>query len=277
VSVLHVHATASIAICAALVALAVTGCELVVGTETFTTESEDASAAGSSGSGDASMTKGGGPMGHDAGILLVDDSGSTEGGNAVLCATAAADSTCSSCWKTSCCGAYTACQGDVNCAKMATCIENCTDPPCDCTAPAASMQIYLTLASCGVVTSASDPTGTSPCALCEAVGTGDPCVWDYNCVGSQVNCMSDGYCAVANCPYWCSPATCSSNSDCAGNYANATSQNGLSSACIDYDGFGDTMCFPECSPSNANSCAAFPDTTCTQNTDTDGNSVYACE
>jgi hypothetical protein len=333
VRVLSPRRYAPVLICAASLAaplLAISACELFVGTDSFTTGLEDANGStstgatdtGPSGSGstdtgamdtgatgtgeDASSADDGGVsmedegvtkneagnLGREAGTIIdTSDAGPQTGGGTGQCTVVSGESTCLDCWRTSCCTAYTECQASAGCANMEACVAACVDPPCDCTALPAAMELYLNLAYCGVASPASnpavDPDGQSACANCEAVGVGDPCEWDYNCVGSQTGCFTDGYCATKSCAAWCSPVDplgdgsttrCSSNADCAGDYANGASQNGLKNVCIEYDTLDDlTMCFPQCDRLNADGCASFPGTSCTGDFDTAGSTVFACE
>jgi hypothetical protein len=225
------------------------------------------------------------------GIVDTSDAGPQTGGGTGQCTVVSGESVCLDCWRTSCCTAYMECQASAGCADMEACVAACVDPPCSCTALPAAMELYLNLAYCGVASPAShptvDPDGTSACANCEAVGVGDPCEWDDNCVGSHTGCFTDGYCAASSCAAWCAPidplgdgttTSCSSNADCAGDYANGASQNGLKNVCIEYDTFNDqTMCFPQCNRLSADACASFPGTSCTGDFDTAGTPVYACE
>jgi hypothetical protein len=286
--------------------VATSACELFVGTDSFTTglvdasgsmgsasPGEEASAADDGGvsTGDAGVTKDeAGNLSREAGVIVdTSDAGPQTGGGTGQCTVVSGESVCLDCWKTSCCTAYSECQASLGCANMEACVAACVDPPCDCTALPAAMELYLNLAYCGVASPASDPAvdpnGESACAQCEAVGVGDPCEWDYNCVGTRTGCFTDGYCASSSCAAWCAPVdplgdgtttTCSSNADCAGDYGNGTSDNGLKNVCIEYIN-GQTMCFPQCNRLSGDGCASFPGTSCTGDFDTAGNPVFVCE
>lgn len=301
------------AFCAAMAGAVLPSCELFVGTDDFVTSPDasgtttsmsgststsggtSSSASTSTGGGssddgstteggleDASFDKDGAPFDDarptDSGKGESVDAGdaAVEGGTGV-CASQSNDPTCVACWKEACCSQYAACQASTDCLNIATCIENCSASPCDCTGTSQGLQLYAAMATCGALANTTD------CSICEASGTGDQCNSENNCVGSLV-CLYDGYqaaasngnCTPTTCGGWCSPNPCSFNSDCAGNFGTAgLTETGQANACILYDGFGDTMCFPLCGPGN--SCASVPLTTCQADVDVEGNSVMACE
>lgn len=285
-------------------------CELVVGTDDFKTSPDFDSGSASTGQTDASGSASTGSP-TDASSSTVDDSGPFDdashlhdsgsdatkpemeaGGGmtfadaagleagvdaaAALCTVSLGDSYCSTCWKQSCCSEYAACQENAQCVAIAQCVLDCVSTPCDCTGPTAAMQLYLSLASCGVTASVADPTN---CGNCEAVGIGDICNADYNCFG-QAYCIADPLCTAATCASWCTlqDTQCFFDSDCAGNYANGANAGGQQNVCVDTSGVGDTYCFSTCNPANTNSCATYPGTTCVSNiVDIDGNTVSICQ
>jgi len=271
-------------------AVALPACELFVGTDDFTTSADAASASGISmaGGNDASGGAADSSVDHETGDAA---KGGVEGGGqtfsdagtdasdaaAALCTVALGDSTCATCWKTQCCSDYVACLANTDCVDIAQCVLDCVSSPCDCTGSPTGMQLYVSLAQCGVAASPTDTSGN--CGDCEAVGSGDPCYDDYNCFGAEL-CLADGFCTAASCAYWCSLAdtSCAVDSDCAGNYATGTNENGQQMACVDTTGFGDTLCFPVCSTSQAGSCSAYPGTVCKSGVhDENGNTVSICE
>jgi hypothetical protein len=298
---------------AAIIAMVAGGllpaCELFVGTDDFVTSADAGGTNTSNGSGksgsssssgssnssttvadagvdrDSSIDDGGGPGSDSGGKSVLDggDAAVDSGGGTGVCASATGDPTCTACWKEACCSAYTACQADSDCLSIVTCIESCPLAPCNCTGTAQGLQLFGAMAECGALAQTTD------CDNCAASGSGDQCDNSSNCVGggdAGLQCLYDGYqafaafnndssCTPTTCAGWCSPNTCSFDSDCTGNFANGVSENGQGDVCIVYDSNGDTMCFPLCGHNN--SCAGVPGTSCSSDIDIEGNSVMACE
>lgn len=289
---------------ATLLAAALSGCELIVGTDDFVTSPDAGGGGASSASASSSFTSDSGStstetgeddsgVGHDGAPGETDaraseggkeeqfdggEAGAEAGGGTGTCAVEATDPTCVACWKASCCSAYTACEANTDCVNIATCIQACASSPCQCTSGSSqALQLFEAMAMCGALASTAD------CSICPASGTGDQCNSASNCVPG-LECLYDGYqfvnddesCTPTTCAGWCSPQNeCASNSDCAGSFSGGVNETGQANRCVTYDGQGDSMCFSLCAPGN--SCAGVPGTTCQSDIDVEGNEIMACE
>ncbi|HEX8791594.1 MAG TPA: hypothetical protein VF765_11635 [Polyangiaceae bacterium] len=187
-------------------------------------------------------------------------SGGTDGGGddaATNCGVPSNGSQCSLCLADKCCTQLTGCTQDMACNSVSGCVLACGGGStcitmCENTFPAGTT-LYEELSSCA-----------QRCIPCTEEGTGDPCggLTSYACA-STLSCNGQ----------WCTPATCTQDSDCTGLGQSGGNYLGRANACV-RGANGGLTCAPGCmSPGD---CSAFSGAICRVATDASGSLVSVC-